>query len=360
MRQGLSFARWVFAIVMSPLSLLYGIGISLRNMLYDAEIIKPSRFSIPVISVGNLAIGGAGKTPHIEYLVKLLSPYISVSILSRGYGRKSVGFRFVSPHDTSETSGDEPLMYARKFDDVVVAVGENRALAIPQILQKHPATNLVLLDDAYQHLSVTPYINLLLTQYESLFTDDFLMPSGRLREWRSAYKRASAIIITKCPLDLSKEERARILKKIKPLSHQKVFFSRYQYDSIYHFYEPRYRMELASDHRILMISAIANTNYLKTYFDSLKVDYLSMEYTDHHNFTSEDIAQLINNFTNMSAEKKYILTTEKDAVRLLPFRKDLYEKAIPIYVLPISVVFLDQDKIAFDAYIKQSLLDFEI
>jgi tetraacyldisaccharide 4'-kinase len=186
------------------------------------------------------------------------------------------------------------------------------------------------------------------------------MPSGRLREWRSAYKRANAIIVTKCPALLTQEKKSAIIKKINPLPSQKIFFSKYIYHDIYHFYEPRYRMNLSSDHRVLLISAIANTNYLKTYLQSQNIEYLSQEYTDHHNFIQEDIDQLINNFKNLSAEKKYILTTEKDAVRLLPFRNFLYENAIPIYVLPIEVVFIDEDKDLFDKYIKDKLMEFEI
>jgi tetraacyldisaccharide 4'-kinase len=360
MNQGLSFARLILALVLSPFSMIYGIIISIRNILYDAEIIKPTKFSIPLISVGNLAIGGAGKTPHIEYLTRLLSPYLNVSILSRGYNRETMGFRFVSPRDMAKVSGDEPLMYARKFEDVIVAVGENRALAIPKILQHHPHVNLVLLDDAFQHLSVTPYINILLTQYESLYTYDYLMPSGRLREWRSSYRRATAIIVSKCPEDLNEEQRAKVIKRLKPLPNQKVFFTKYTYEDVYHFYDPRYRMQLDQEHQVLLISAIANTNYLKKYLDTKGVKYLSMEYADHHNFTQEDIDQLINNFTNHQAARKYILTTEKDAVRLLPYRNLLYEKAIPVYVLPIHVGFIGNDKALFDEYIKSTLLEFEV
>jgi tetraacyldisaccharide 4'-kinase len=353
-----SFQRWVLIILLSPLSAIYGVVISLRNMLYDAEIIKPTNFSIPIISVGNLAIGGAGKTPHIEYLVNLLNPYINVSILSRGYNRETVGFRFVSPHDTANISGDEPLMYARKFNDITVAVGENRALAIPQMLQKNPHINVVLLDDAYQHRSVQPYKNILLTQYESPFTKDFLLPSGRLREWRSAYKRADIIIISKCPDHLTIEEKQAVIKEIKPLSHQKIYFSKYIYNSIYHFYDPRYSMNIQSDHDIMMISAIANTSYLIKYLEKMGCTFESVEFEDHHVFNEGEVNKIIEQFNQRQKPIKYILTTEKDAVRLLPFRAKLLEAAIPIYVLPISVVFLEDDHQEFDKYIKQVLLDY--
>ncbi len=359
MQKNKSLQRWILAILLSPFSAIYGIAISFRNMLYDAEIIKPTTFSIPVISVGNIAIGGAGKTPHIEYLIKLLNPYINVSILSRGYNRETVGFRFVSPHDTAKTSGDEPLMYARKFNDIVVAVGENRALAIPQMLQRNPQVNVVLLDDAYQHRSVKPYKNILLSQYESLFTEDFLLPSGRLREWRSSYKRADVIIVSKCPNNFNEEDRNRLIQKIKPQANQEIFFSKYEYGKIYHFYEPTYRMNIEKNHDVLLISAIANTNYLLQYLDQTGCNYESIEFEDHHVFNSMEVTEIIDKFLHMNSTTKYILTTEKDAVRLLPFRAHLYEKAIPIYILPIEVVFIGNDQKLFDEYIKSSLLDFK-
>lgn len=354
-----SLGNIVLAILLSPLSLLYGLGVSFRNFLYDGEIIKPSKFSIPLINVGNLSIGGAGKTPHIEYLIKVLRPYIDLATLSRGYNRNTSGFRFVSPHDTALTSGDEPLMYARKFSNMPVAVCENRAIAVPQMLQRYPSIQTVLLDDAFQHRSVEPYINILLTQYELPFTSDYLLPSGRLREWRSAYKRADIIIITKCPDELTDMDRQRMIKKINPGKYQKIFFSKYNYGRIYHFYNPEYTMEISRDHDILMISAIANTNYLIQFLEKQAKSYINLEYTDHHNFDIDDINTIIKTFKDRPTATKYILTTEKDAVRLLPFRNKLYEAEIPIFVLPVEVEILFGEAPIFEQWIKDRLMTFE-
>ena len=354
-----SLGTIVLAVLLSPLSLLYGLGVSFRNFLYDGEIIKPSKFSIPLINVGNLSIGGAGKTPHIEYLIKVLRPYIDLATLSRGYNRNTSGFRFVSPHDTALTSGDEPLMYARKFEGMPVAVCENRAIAVPQMLQRYPGIQTVLLDDAFQHRSVEPYINILLTQYELPFTSDYLLPSGRLREWRSAYKRADLIIITKCPDELTDVERQKMIAKINPTKHQKIFFSKYNYGRIYHFYKPEYSMQVSNEHDILMISAIANTNYLIQFLEKKAKSFINLEYTDHHNFDIDDINTIISTFKERQTTTKYILTTEKDAVRLLPFRDKLYEAEIPIFVLPVEVEIMFDEAPLLERWIKDRLMSFE-
>ncbi|MBK8701486.1 MAG: tetraacyldisaccharide 4'-kinase [Saprospiraceae bacterium] len=349
----------ILALLLAPFSLLYGLAVSMRNMLYDAEIIKASRFSLPLISVGNISIGGAGKTPHIEYLIRLLQPYINVATLSRGYNRNTTGFRFVSPHDTALVSGDEPLMYARKFQGVPVAVCENRAIAIPQMMQRFHDIQTILLDDAFQHRSVKPYINILLTQHDLLFTRDFLLPSGRLREWRSAYKRADVIIVSKCPEDLSMDDKNRIIKEVRPRPNQQIFFTCYQYERIYQFYDARYVMDVSKEHDILLISAIANTAYLQRYLTEAAGSHFNLQYEDHHNFTAQDIEDIIGHFQQRQTPVRYVLTTEKDAVRLLPFRQRLYEAKIPIFVLPVRVSFLFDGGTEFDSLIVEKLLNFK-
>lgn len=349
----------LLAILLSPLSLLYGIGVSLRNMLYDAEVIKASKFSLPLIGVGNLSIGGAGKTPHIEYLIRLLSPYIEVATLSRGYNRTTTGFRFVTPGDTALVSGDEPLMYARKFQGLTVAVCENRALAIPQMLHRYPGIQTVLLDDAFQHRSVLPFIQILLTPYDRPFTRDYLLPGGRLREWRSAYKRADVIILSKCPANLSEKDKLSMIKELDPKGKQKVYFTRYRYSRIYQFYDARYTMDIAKDHDILLISAIANTAYLNDYLNQAAKSHDSIEFEDHHYFTERDVNAIINAFFKRSSTLRYVLTTEKDAVRLLPFRQKLYDAKVPVFVLPVEVEFLFGEGADFDDYIKNRLLAFK-
>ena len=345
-------------ILMAPFALLYGLTIGIRNTLYESELVKSSRFSLPVISVGNLSIGGAGKTPHIEYLIRLLSPYINVSTLSRGYKRKTKGFRFVRPADNVLDVGDEPLMYSRKHRGTVVAVAESRAIAIPQMVAQYPNLQAVLLDDAFQHRSVKPDLNILLTTYDEPFTRDYLLPSGRLREWPSAYTRADIIIVSKCPPDLTAEEKASMTKEIDPKPHQKIFFSYYEYGYPYNFYNPTKRIKLDKDLDVILISAIANTSYLLSYLDEEVQDIHHMNYADHHLFSDVDIDYINTVFTHRHAERKLILTTEKDDMRLDLHRKKLRELNIPIYVLPMQVKFHD-DQEQFDKDIKDFLLKYK-
>lgn len=350
--------NWVAKALLAPFSILYGIGVAGRNLLYDAEVIKSSKFNIPVISVGNLSIGGAGKTPHIEYLIDLLNPYINVATLSRGYNRDTKGFRLVHPSNSARLVGDEPLMYARKHKGIVVAVGESRSTAIPQIMGSYPDTQAVLLDDAFQHRSVSPYLNILLTQYEKPYTRDMLLPAGRLREWRSSYERADIIIVSKCPNDMSEEQRQALTDEIKPRKHQNIFFTRYQYENPYSFYYPNTRLPLDKSMDIILLSAIANTSYLLTYLENTVGSYTRMEYADHHNYTDKDIEYLTQVFKQRDTPVKLVLTTEKDAMRLDIHRKKLFESRVPVYILPLKVEFIFDDKSRFDQLIKDTMMEF--
>lgn len=326
--------------------------------MYEAEVMKSTSFSLPIISVGNLSMGGAGKTPHIEYLIQVLRPYLNLAILSRGYNRKTKGFRFVKYEDNAELSGDEPLMYARKYRDVVTSVCENRSLAVPQILGKYPGIQTILLDDAFQHRSIKPSKNILLTQYAFPFYKDYILPAGRMREPRSAYKRADIIIVTKCPDDVQNEERLEMIKNIAPLKHQKVFFSRYHYLHPYSFYDGNDRINLSQDMNIMLISAIANTSYLKSYIEP-KVNHIThMEYEDHHNFTGYDIRYILKVFKALDLENKMIITTEKDAMRLSMHYKTFADEKIPLYILPVGVEIMFDQTEEFNNDIKEFLLAF--
>jgi tetraacyldisaccharide 4'-kinase len=353
------FRKIVLQILLSPFSLVYGIIISSINFFYEIGLLKASRFSIPVIGVGNLSIGGAGKTPHIEYLIELLKDYIDVATLSRGYKRQTTGFRYVQTTDTALTVGDEPLQYRRKYPDIVVAVGESRAYAIPQILQQFPKTQTILLDDAFQHRGVKPGLNILLTAFDHLFTDDYLLPAGRLREWRSGYKRADIIIVTKCPTEVSDLQKTDIIKKIQPMSYQNVFFSYYEYGYPYNFYNPKHRISLDSELDVILLSAIANTDYLMTYLLDQVKSVHEIEYEDHHMFDGHDIERITKVFQNHGQSRKLILTTEKDAMRLELHKETLQKNNIPVFVLPTKVKFHHAEGEVFDADIKKFLLGFE-
>lgn len=352
--------KLIARILLSPFSLLYGIGVWLRNVSYDTGLLKATKFSIPVINVGNLSVGGQGKSPHVEYLIELLKPYIDVATLSRGYMRKTKGFRIAKYQDTADTVGDEPIQYKRKYKDLVVAVSESRNTGIPMILQHHPNVQTILLDDAYQHRAVTPGLNILLTQYDLPFTRDHLLPVGRLRESKKAYKRADIIIVTKCPEDISETDKENLKKEIEPLNHQKLYFSKYEYQLLYHFIHINNRLELDGSQQVLLISAIANTDYLLDYLDPRVASIQHLEYEDHHPFTEEDLRYQKKVYDNMEGENKIILTTEKDAMRLEPYRQQFYEWGVNIYVLPIKVKFIFDEQEDFNESIKDFLLKFKV
>lgn len=349
----------LFKILLSPISLLYGISVSIRNLLYDAGLLKSAVFSVPVISVGNLTVGGEGKTPHVEYLIQFLQDYLDIAILSRGYKRKTKGFRVVQLNDKVTAAGDEPLQFKKKYPKNVVAVSESRALAIPEIMSRYPGTQAVVLDDAFQHLSVKPGLNILLTNFAKLFTDDYLLPSGRLREWRSAYKRADVIIVSKCPIYDPEINREQILNKINPLDHQKVFFSYYSYGHPYFMYDPSKRIDI-SRHPVILICAIAQADYMMSYLEE-KTEVISFyKFEDHHYFTNHEVSLIKQTYEANKASNPIIITTEKDATRFHEHGKFIVENRLPFFILPAKVDFHFQQGTEFDNHIKDFLLNFRV
>lgn len=347
-------------IILAPFALLYGSAISVRNLLFNLGIVRRSTFNIPVINVGNLSIGGTGKSPHVEYLINLLKPYIDIATLSRGYGRKTKGFKFVSHEGSAEDFGDEPLQFKRKNLDMVVAVSESRALGIPEILKHYPQIKTIILDDAFQHLSVNPSLNILLTEQTRLFTDDYLLPAGRLREWRNAYERADIIIVTKCRDGFDEKQKQIIIDKIEPGPHQKVYFSKYIYGHPYFMYNPNHRIALAENMDILLVSAIANTDYLQSYLESIGCTLHYVEFEDHHYFSEHEMSQIKLKFDEIQNPNKYILSSEKDCMRLDLHRSFMAKEKMPVFALPIRVEFLFEEGPLFDNDIKKHLLNFKI
>ncbi|GJM31221.1 MAG: tetraacyldisaccharide 4'-kinase [Saprospiraceae bacterium] len=332
----------------------------MRDFFYRRGLLKSIEFNVPLISVGNLSVGGAGKTPHIEYLIRLLQNYLGVATLSRGYMRKTKGYLEVHSRMTAEQAGDEPLQFKRKYPEIMVTVSESRTFAIPQIMMARPETQVVLLDDAFQHRSIKAGMNILLTQFYEPFTRDYLLPSGRLREWRSAYERADIIIVSKCPMEVTEEEKATLIREIKPLSHQQLYFSYYDYAQPYYILNTNYVTNLQPDWDVLLISAIAGTDYLVSYLEEKVNSVRVLEYEDHHFFTNSEVAHLKAVFDNMESEKKLILTTEKDAMRLELHRPFLVENRMPIFALPVEVKFHFNQGEAFDQNIKDYLLNFKV
>lgn len=351
--------RLLVQILLAPFSLLYGLGVSIRNGLYSRGLLKGVEFNVPVISVGNLSVGGAGKTPHIEYLIRLLKDYIEVATLSRGYRRKTRGFLAVKRRMNAEQAGDEPLQFKRKFPDIMVTVSESRTFGIPRIMMDRPDIQAILLDDAFQHRSVKPGLNILLTEFSLPFTRDYLLPSGRLREWRSAYQRADIIIVSKCPPEMSAGQKEEMIREINPLPRQKIYFSCYRYGNPYYIFNPAYTVALNPGLDVLLISAIANTDYLVDYLDEQAGAVRVLEYEDHHYFSKYDVGQLKAKFDQVESKKKLILTTEKDAMRLELHREFLISNRMPVFAIPVEVQFHFGGGELFDQDIRNFLLNFK-
>ena len=330
-----------------PFTLLYDVITSIRNYLFDKRILSSTSFSVPVIVVGNLSVGGTGKTPQIEYLTRLLKKNHRVAILSRGYGRKTKGFFKVTATDNVINVGDEPLQYAKKFKDVIVAVDENRVEGIKKLFAFKESPNVVLLDDAFQHRKVKAKISILLTKYNDLYVDDFLLPTGNLREGKKGYKRADVIIVTKCPLDVNKEWQQKVVKKLNPKQYQQLFFTGISYGKDLKGYQ-KIPIKNLKEYKVLLITGIANPKPLTKFLKEKGVRFTHLKFPDHHSFSPKNIKKIKETFVNFSASKKIILTTEKDYVRLCNSIKKLH-------YLEIETLFLDNQQNKFDALINKQI-----
>ncbi len=329
-----------FRYLFLPFSFLYAAILFIRNKLFDYDYLKSSSFNFPIICVGNLAVGGTGKTPMVEYLLRILKNDYAIATLSRGYKRKTKGFGIANKDTTALDIGDEPMQFHLKFPDVTVAVGEERLVAIPQLLHERPLTKVIVLDDAFQHRQVRAGLNILLTDYTNLYTRDFLLPAGDLRDLKKSAVRADIIIVTKCKHNLSEEERYLIIKELNPGSHQQVFFTEILYTHPYHLFTKR-ETNLSNSTDILLVCGIANPKPLKDFLTGHVRTYDMLRYPDHHIFNSDDLAEIKNQFNKNQSSKKIILTTEKDGVRLKKFEPEL--KDFPVYVLPIQHSFIFND-----------------
>lgn len=326
-----------FRYLLLPFSLLYGAAIWIRNWLYDKNILKSSAFNFPIICVGNLAVGGTGKTPMVEYLVRLLSNRYKTATLSRGYKRKTEGFAIANASTTALEIGDEPMQFHQKFPDITVAVGEERLVAIPHLLQERPDTELIILDDAFQHREVRAGINIILTEYKNLYTRDLMLPAGDLRDIRRSSKRADIIIVSKCKPGISYAQKASIVAEINPMGNQAVYFTTIIYGKPYHLYS-KTAISIRHEMEVLLVCGIASPRPLKAYLTEQVHTYEMLRYPDHHIFTSDDLAEIKKQFSRLHSADKIILTTEKDAVRMFKFESEL--KDFPIYVIPIEHQFL--------------------
>ncbi len=346
--------------MLMPFSLLYGIIALIRNKFFDWGIIPSRSFGIPVISVGNLSVGGTGKTPHVEYLIRLLNKEFGVATLSRGYKRKTSGFILAGPGSSHQEIGDEPLQYAQKFDSIRVAVDENRAAGIAELQQRFSELDVILLDDAFQHRKVKPGRSILTTDFHNLYTDDFPLPSGTLREFRCGAKRADIIIVTKTPNVLSPITRRRITKELKPRVHQHLFFTYIRYGKITPLCEEHKDVVRDKYSSILMFSGIANSYPLVEHLKTMCNDLSALEFRDHHMYSLKDLEQIGRKFDDIFTKNKVIITTEKDAMRLKK-KSEFQEilKKLAICYIPIEIHFHNGDNLIFDdlilEYVKETL-----
>ncbi len=312
--------------------------------MYDKNILKSSSFNFPLICVGNLAVGGTGKTPMTELLVENLQQHYKVATLSRGYKRKTTGFAIADEHTTALEIGDEPMQFHKKYKDLIVAVGEERVVAIPQLLHQHPETQVIILDDAFQHRTVKAGLNIVLTECRNLYTRDFMLPAGDLRDVKQSMKRAHIIVVTKCRPDFSVAEKEQVISEINPLPHQRVFFTSIVYGQPYHLFQDTHTVvDMHTD--VLLLCGNANPKPLKEFMNRNAKSYDLLRYADHHIFTSQDLDDIRKEFADMPGTHKIIITTEKDAVRLHKFEKEL--KDFPIYALSIQHWFLFSEQAAF-------------
>ncbi|RIH66455.1 tetraacyldisaccharide 4'-kinase [Mariniphaga sediminis] len=335
-------------ILLYPFAFLYGIIVAFRNRLYDLNILKSKEFAVPVISIGNITVGGTGKTPHVEYLVKLLKDTFNVATLSRGYKRKTSGFRWVETGSGVWEVGDEPLQIKKKFPGISVSVCENRVKGVEKLLDQsdEKTPDVVLLDDAFQHRRITPGINILLIDYNRPLNEDHLLPVGRLRERATQMRRASIIIFTKCPGEVTPIMRRILQKEVRLKPYQALFFTTYSYGNIRHVFsgnELEKDLNTKQSYAILIVTGIAYPKLIPEHLKQFSGETEMITFSDHHNYSQEDIRLIMRKFESLKNEQKIIVTTEKDAVRFAGIEElDEQFKSV-LYYLPVQVKFLDEE-----------------
>lgn len=340
-------------ILLYPISLIYGLITGFRNLLYDYRIISSKEFQFPVICVGNITVGGTGKTPHTEYLVELLRKNFKVATLSRGYKRETRDFRIASSSALVREIGDEPVQIFRNFPDVIVTVDRNRVNGVKRILNEYPETEVIILDDGFQHRRITPGFSILLSDFERPFIRDHMLPYGNLRESKINMRRADIILITKSPEDLSAIQRRLIVKEINKSAYQNLYFTSIRYKAPLAVFE-NLKVNSKSDISegpgcgIVLITGIANPKPLKEHLQKNYPEIIHLAYSDHHSFNENDLLSISAAFNNLKSPVRYLFTTEKDAVRLREFTNIAEPVRSAFYYIPIGIHFLNEDKEEFD------------
>ncbi|MHB9140460.1 MAG: tetraacyldisaccharide 4'-kinase [Paludibacter sp.] len=345
-------------IILYPISLIYGLVTAFRNWLFDIELLKSTGFSIPTITVGNLSVGGAGKTPHTEFILSSLQEEYKMAVLSRGYKRNTKGFRLANEKSDNRTIGDESFQIFQKFPAVTVAVDEKRVHGVQKLLELIPDLQVIVLDDAFQHRRIRSGFSILVTDFSNLYCNDRMLPVGRLREWKSSSKRANCIIVSKCPTDLKPIDMRLVETELKPETNQSLFFSSYEYDELIPLF-PQAKPEnwtydrLKGDNAgVLLVAGIVSpqpiVDYLKKFTDNTE----SLFFPDHHAFNPKDFNLISKKFNSLTALEKILLVTEKDAARLL--LNPLFPESLkPLtFALPIKVKILNNQDDSFIQKIK--------
>lgn len=331
-----------------PVSFLWGCVMHLRRKYFNLK--GRISFDMPVICVGNLCMGGSGKTPHVEYLIRLLSKDRNVATLSRGYGRNTTGFLLADSRSTVHDIGDEPLSYYKKYPSVTVAVCEDRVAGVRNIMSILPETDVLILDDAYQHLAIKAGMNVLLTDYYSIYPKDAVVPAGYLREWPSAAAEADIIIVTKTPKVMTSMDEALLRDLIKPMEHQQLYFSYIEFGEMTPLTDVAANIPVSTIKSVVTLTGIANPYPLMEHLDS----YFEKEHiicSDHHQFTVKDIDKVKQTLDRLLTHNKAVVTTEKDAMRLMSSDLMEYVKPLPLFYIPIEVRMHNRSKQAFDKQI---------
>lgn len=341
-------------ILLYPFSLLYGAITGFRNFLYNSDILHSQEFSIPVICVGNLTVGGTGKTPHCEYLINLLKDKFNVALLSRGFKRKTSGFLIANPGMSPHDIGDEPLQICRKFPVITVAVDRNRINGVKAVLQERPGTEVIILDDGFQHRKIKPGYSILLTDFSRMIIKDHMLPYGELRESLKNMDRADIIIITKTPPDISPIQRRIIVKETAMAPWQNLYFTSIGYDEPVPVFTTGstsnniFKSGKKEDRGILLVTGIARAEMIKEYLGKFAAEIIHLEFSDHHNFSENDISRISESFDKLLQPDKYVITTEKDAVRLREFVNIADALKSSFFYIPIGIEFFNDDRNEFD------------
>lgn len=337
-----------YRIIFFPIALIYVFFVKLRHLLFDIGILKSETYKMPIIGVGNLSLGGSGKTPHIEHLVRMLSNEFKVAILSRGYGRKTKGYLKANQYSKYEDVGDEPMQYFRKFQsNVIVAVDANRRNGISNLIEDKALNDVILMDDSFQHRYVKPGLSILLTDYQKLYKQDYIFPVGKLRDTISSSKRADIIIVTKTNKVLSPITRRNVEETLKPEPYQKLYFSYISYGNLVALSEVNKSVLPTDINTILLFTGIANPYPLQEHLRFKSNELVAMDFPDHHDFSKSDLVSIRKKFEGLFTQKKIIVTTEKDAMRLInsPYLSELNN--LPIFYLPIEMKLHKQDRESF-------------